>query len=154
VARNARLYAAVTAAMNDAEIAVQDAKYHYNFWRPITAIRNGDRDDNSATDRDADWAPLITTPLNPEYPCGNCVYASMLVTILHADAGGTPLANLSTVSNTAPGVTRRWSRPEELVQEVSLGRIYAGVHFRNSTEIGNRMGEQVGKLIAAAYDLH
>ena len=88
VARNARLYAAVTAAMNDAEIAAQDAKYHYNFWRPITAIRNGDRDDNAATERDADWAPLTATPLNPEYPCGNCVYASLLATIIRADSGG------------------------------------------------------------------
>jgi hypothetical protein len=152
--RNARLYAAVTAAMNDAEIAVQDSKYHFNFWRPITAIRNGDRDDNSSTERDPDWAPLVTTPLNPEYPCGNCVYASMLVTILRSEAGGAPLPPLSTVSNTAPGVTRRWSRPEDLVQEVSLARIYAGVHFRNSTEVGNRMGEQVGKLVAGAYGLH
>ncbi len=153
VTRNARLYAAVTAAMNDAEIAVQDTKYHYNFWRPITAIRNGDRDDNSETVRDPDWTPLVNTPLNPEYPCGNCVYVSMVVTILRADAGGAGLPNLSTVSNTAPGVRREWSRPEELVQEVSLARICDGIHFRNSTEVGNRMGEQVGKLVAAAFAL-
>jgi hypothetical protein len=154
VTRNARLYAAVAAALNDAEIAAQDAKYHYNFWRPITAIRNGDRDDNSATERDPDWTPLITTPLNPEYPCANCMYASMVVVILHADAGSAALPTLSTVSNTAPGVRRQWSRSEDLVQEVSLGRIYDGVHFRTSTEVGNRMGEQVGKLVTTAYALH
>jgi hypothetical protein len=152
--RNARLYAAVTAGMNDAEIAVQDAKYHYNFWRPITAIRNGDRDDNPATDRDADWSPVITTPLNPEYPCGNCVYAAMIVIILRAEAGGASLPVLSTISNTAPGVTRRWPQPDDMVREVSLARIYAGVHFRTSTEVGNRMGEQVGQWIADAYGLH
>jgi hypothetical protein len=154
VTRNARLYAAVAAALNDAEIAAQDAKYHYNFWRPITAIRNGDRDDNSATERDPDWTPLITTPLNPEYPCANCMYASMVVVILRADAGSAALPNLSTVSNTAPGVRRQWARSEDLVQEVSLARIYDGVHFRTSTEVGNRMGEQVGKLVATAYALH
>lgn len=153
VTRNARLYAAITAGMNDAEIAVQDAKYHYNFWRPITAIRNGDRDDNAATERDADWTPLTTTPLNPEYPCGNCVYASLLATIIRAEAGSMALPNLSTVSNTAPGVTPQWSRLEDLVTEVSTARICAGVHFRNSTEVGNRLGEQVGKLVVAAYSL-
>ena len=57
------------------------------------------------------------------------------------------------MSNTAPGVTRQWSRVEDLVTEVSLARISAGVHFRNSTEVGNRLGEQVGKLVAAAYQL-
>jgi len=153
VTRNARLYAAITAGMNDAEIAVQDAKYHYNFWRPITAIRNGDRDDNAATERDADWTPLTTTPLNPEYPCGNCVYASLLATIIRADAGSMALPTVSTVSNTAPGVTRQWSRLGDLVTEVSTARICAGVHFRNSTEVGNRLGEQVGKLVVAAYAL-
>jgi hypothetical protein len=154
VTRNARLYAAVAAAMNDAEIAAQDAKYHYNFWRPITAIRNGDRDDNSATERDPDWAPLITTPLNPEYPCANCMYASLVVVMLRADAAGAALPTLSTVSNTAPGVRRQWSRPEDLVEEVSVARIHDGVHYRNSTEVGNRMGEQIGKLVAGVYALH
>ena len=154
VTRNARLYAAVAAALNDGEIAAQDAKYHYNFWRPITAIRNGDRDDNSATERDPDWTPLITTPLNPEYPCANCMYASMVVVILRADAGSVALPTLSAGSNTAPGVRRQWSRSEDLVQEVSLGRIYDGVHFRTSPEVGNRMGEQIGKLVTTTYALH
>jgi hypothetical protein len=153
VTRNARLYAVVTAAMNDAEIAEQDAKYHYQFWRPITAIRNGDIDGNTATERDANWQPLLVTPLNPEYPCGNCVFASVVVTVLRAEAGGKPLPILSTVSNTAPGERRQWSRPEDLVREVSEARIVAGVHYRNSTEVGNRLGEKVGSVVAAAYAL-
>jgi len=153
ITRNARLYAAVTAAMNDAEIAQLETKYHYQFWRPITAIRNGDRDDNPKTDRDPDWSPMTATPMQPEYPCGNCVIASAVISVIRADAGHEPLPALSTVSNTAPGVTRRWTRPEDLISEVSLARICAGVHYRNSTEVGNRMGEQVGALVAAAYGL-
>jgi hypothetical protein len=153
ITRNARLYAAVAAAINEDEIAVQEAKYHYQFWRPITAIRNGDRDDNPDTERDPDWTPLIATPMSPEYPCGNCLYAATVVAVIRAEAGHDSLPTLSTSSNTAPGVTRRWTRPEDLVQEVSAGRIYDGVHFRNSTEVGNRMGEQIGKLVAAAYHL-
>jgi len=151
--RNARLYAAVAAAMNEVEIAVLEAKYHYQFWRPITAIRNGDRDDNPKTERDPDWTPLTATPMNPEYPCGNCIIASAIAALLRAEASREPLPTLSTTSNTLSGVTRRWTRAEDFVQEVSNARIYAGVHFRNSTEVGNRMGEQIGALIAAAYHL-
>lgn len=153
ITRNARLYAAVAAAINEDEIAVQEAKYHYQFWRPITAIRNGDRDDNPDTERDPDWTPLIATPMSPEYPCGNCLYAATVVAVIRAEAGHDSLPTLSTSSNTAPGVTRRWTRPEDLLQEVSAGRIYDGVHFRNSTEVGNQMGDQIGKLVVAAYHL-
>jgi len=152
VTRNARLYAAAVAAMNEVEIAVFEAKYYYRFWRPITAIRNGDRDDNPATERDADWVPLVATPMQPEYPCAHCMLAAVIATVIRADAGGSPV-NLSTTSNTLRGVTRRWTSTEDLVQEVSLARIWAGVHFRNSCEVGTRMGAQVGALVATAYSL-
>ena len=153
VTRNARLYAAVAAAMNETEISVFEAKYHFLFWRPITAIRNGDRDDNPATERDPDWVPLIATPMQPEYPCAHCMLAASVVTVLRAEAGGRSALNLSTTSNTAPGVTRRWTSTDALVQEVSMARIWSGVHYRTSTEVGNRMGEQVGALVAAGYGL-
>jgi hypothetical protein len=153
VTRNARLYAAVTAAMNDGEIAVFEAKYHYQFWRPITAIRNGDRDDNAATERDPEWVPMITTPIQPEYPCAHCLIAAIIATVIRIEAGHDALPTLSTTSNTAPGVTRRWTRVEDLEREVSEARIYDGVHYRYSTEVGARMGEQIGALVAAAYRL-
>ena len=57
----------------DALIAVFDAKYRYNFWRPITAIRNGDIDGNPATDREPTWQPIDNTPMQPEYPCAHCI---------------------------------------------------------------------------------
>jgi PAP2 superfamily len=153
ITRNARLFAAVTGALNDTEIAVFEAKYHYQFWRPITAIRNGDIDDNPATDRDAGWTPLIVTPIQPEYPCAHCMIASTIATVIRADIGKEPLPTLSTTSNTLPGVTRHWTRTEDLVQEVSLGRMYCGVHYRNSTEVGNKMGEEVGTVVAKAYGM-
>jgi hypothetical protein len=153
VTRNARLYAAVTSALNDTEIAVFDAKYYFNFWRPITAIRNGDRDDNGATEREAGWLPLIVTPIQPEYPCAHCMIASTIATIIRLDVGNEPLPVLSTISNTLPGVTRRWTRTEDVVQEVMNARIWDGVHYRNSGEVGVRMGEQVGRLVGAAYGL-
>jgi PAP2 superfamily len=153
ITRSARLYAAVTAALNETEIAVFEAKYHYQFWRPITAIRNGDRDGNDATERDPDWTPLIVTPIQPEYPCAHCMIASTIATVVRADVGKEPMPTLSTKSNTAPGVTRYWTRTEDVVEEVSNARMYDGVHFRHSTEVGNRMGEQVGALVATAYGL-
>jgi hypothetical protein len=153
VTRNARLYAAVAAAMNEAEIAVLEAKYHYQFWRPITAIRNGDQDNNPKTERDPDWTPLIATPLNPEYPCGNCIVATLVAALIRADFGNEPLPTLSTTSNTLPGVTRHWTRTEDITQEMSNARVYDGLHFRNSTEVGNRMGEQIAALVADVYQL-
>jgi hypothetical protein len=73
VGDSARLMALVAVGLNDALIAVFDAKYHYNFWRPITAIRNGDNDGNPATDREATWQPIDNTPMHPEYPCAHCI---------------------------------------------------------------------------------
>jgi hypothetical protein len=154
ITRNARLFAAVTGALNDTEIAVFEAKYHYQFWRPITAIRNGDRDDNQATERDANWQPMIVTPIQPEYPCAHCMVASTIATVIRADVGKEQLPTLSTKSNTLPGATRQWTSLDDLVKEVSLGRMYCGVHYRNSAEVGNKMGEEVGNTVAAAYGMH
>ena len=148
LAQNARLYAATAQAMDDAMIAVMEAKYHYNFWRPTTAIRNGDADGNDATERDAGWAPLIDTPMHPEYPSAHSILAAAVGTVLQAELGRGAVPTLSTVSPTLKGVTRRWSRIEDFMQEVADARIYEGIHYRNSTEIGLRMGKQIGALAA------
>jgi hypothetical protein len=66
---SARFMAVVTVAAADAGVAVFDAKYHYDFWRPVTAIRNGDIDENPATEREAGWQLIADTPMHPEYPC-------------------------------------------------------------------------------------
>ena len=153
VTRNARFYAAVMGALNEAEIAVFEAKYHYQYWRPITAIRNGDRDGNAATERDPGWSPLIVTPIQPEYPCGHCILASTVATVIRKEIGPGPSPILRATSNTAPGVTREWTRPEDMAREVSEARIYDGVHFRSSAEAGKKMGEQIGTLVAGAYHI-
>ena len=74
---SARFMALVAVGLNEALIAVFDAKYHYNFWRPITAIRNGDIDDNPATEREATWQPIDNTPMHPEYPCAHCILSGL-----------------------------------------------------------------------------
>jgi len=146
--RNARLFAAVTQAIDDAMIAVFDAKYHHGFWRPVTAIRNGDLDGNDATEREASWNAFINTPMHPEYPCAHCIQAGAVGAILQAEIGRGPQPLLSTTSSTAKGAMRRWSSVEDFVQEVGNARVYAGVHFRFSTEVGTEMGRRIGALAA------
>jgi len=147
---NARLMALVAVAMDDALIAIIDAKYAYGFWRPITAIRNGDIDGNESTERDASWLPLIDTPMHPEYPCAHCILSAAVGTILAAEAGSGSLKMHGT-SPTAPGVTRHWSSAEDFMEEVRLARIYAGVHYRNSTEVGSSMGQNLGQSVVRRF---
>jgi hypothetical protein len=151
VTQNARLFMAVTQATDDALIAVLDAKYHYNFWRPVTAIRNGDIDGNDATERDPSWAPSIDTPMHPEYPCAHCIVAATVGTVLQAEVGAGPVPPLTTTSVTANGAARSWATTEDFIQEVANARIYDGVHYRTSTEVGTAMGKQIGALIVAKY---
>ena len=149
--QNARLLAVATQAMDDALIAVADAKYHYNFWRPITAIRNGDIDGNDATERDASWVPFIDTPMHPEYPCAHCILSATVATVLHAEVGGGTMPTLRTTSPTAPGMERSWTTIEDFMHEVANARIYDGVHYRTSTEVGTAMGKKIGEWAAAKY---
>jgi hypothetical protein len=151
VMQNVRLFALATQAADDAVIAVFDAKYAYAFWRPITAIRNGDLDGNDATERDPSWRPFIDTPLHPEYPCAHCIVAAAYGGILKAELGKVPTPLLATTSPTADGVTRSWTSIDAFVQEVSDARVYDGVHFRHSTEVATSMGWKVAELVEARY---
>jgi hypothetical protein len=151
ITRNARLYMMITQALDDALIAVFDAKYQYNFWRPITAIRNGDIDGNDRTERDPSWTPFINTPMHPEYPCAHCILSGTAGTILQAEIGNGAVPVLTTTSPTVNNAKRTWMKMEDFIQEVANARIYDGVHFRNSTEVGTAMGRQVGKLARAKY---
>jgi hypothetical protein len=143
---NSRLFALAHMAGADAYIAVFDAKYAYDFWRPITAIRNGDIDGNPATSLDSTWAPLIDTPLHPEYPCAHCITASAVATVLESVFGNGLVGPIAMFSPTAPGVTRTWRRIQDYVTDVNNARIWAGVHYRFSTEVGEAMGRKIGDL--------
>jgi hypothetical protein len=144
--RNARLFAAVAQAMDDALIGVFEAKYHYNFWRPATAIRNGDIDGNDATEREASWTPLIDAPMHPEYPSAHSTLAGAVGAVLEAETARGPAVVFMTASPTANGAVRRWSHVADFVNEVGDARIYAGIHYRSAVEAGNAMGRQVGEL--------
>jgi PAP2 superfamily len=151
VTENARLLAVAAMAMDDGLVAVFDAKYTYNFWRPVTAIRNGDLDSNDATERDPSWTPFIDTPMHPEYPCAHCIVSASLGAVLEAELAGRPSPKLSSTSSTAGGVERTWSSVDEFVREVAVARIYDGVHYRNSTQVGSAMGKKIGELAVKSF---
>ena len=148
VTDNARLLALAGMAMDDGLIAVFDAKYTHNLWRPVTAIRNGDLDGNNATDRDPGWTPFIDTPMHPEYPCAHCIVSASLGAVLAAEIGSGPTPTLSSASSTAGGAVRTWTSVDAFTNEVAQARIYDGVHYRTSTEVGSAMGKKIGELTA------
>ena len=144
---SARFMALVAVGLTDALIALFDAKYQYNFWRPITAIRNGDIDDNPATERRATWQPIDNTPLHPEYPCAHCVLSGSVAGVVAAVLGTEDIPEVAVTSPTAPGVTHRWTNLTVFAEEVANARIWAGFHYRFSTQVGTPMGRQIGEYV-------
>jgi hypothetical protein len=145
----ARFMTLVSVATADAVQAVYEAKYHYMFWRPITAIRNGDIDGNDATEREATWEPIDNTPLHPEYPCAHCILSGAVTTIIKQTLGTAAIPEVSVSTPTAPGVVHKFTNLDAIAMEISLARIYAGFHYRNSTEVGRDMGQKIGAYIYA-----
>ena len=137
----ARLFALTSMAANDALIAVFDAKYTYNLWRPVTAIRNADQTNNRSTPRDASWRPLGDTPMHPEYPCAHCISSAAVSAVLQGVAGD-DIGEISMSSPTAPGVIRKWTRLQDYSEEVSVARIYAGIPLPLFDDSGQRYGEK------------
>ncbi len=144
----ARALAVMYLAAADAGIACWEAKYTFNFWRPITAIQNGDTDGNPATDADRAWTPLATTPQHPEYLSGHSTISSAMATALKAVFGDEPGVSIVATSPTNAGFERHWDRLSEGVEEVIEARIYSGFHFRTSDEEGAALGRRIGRAVA------
>src|SRR5215469_9758785 len=144
---SARFMALASVAAVDAIIAVFDAKYKYEFWRPITAIRNGDIDGNPATERDATWQPIDATPMHPEYPCAHCIVSSSVAAVIEALLGSEDIPEVSLTSPFAPGVTHRFTNLRVYSDEVANARICAGFHYRFSTIAGREMGQKIGAYV-------
>ena len=145
LSEQAQLFALFYVASADASIACWDAKYEFNFWRPQSAIRNGNADGNDSTVADATWEPFIATPPHPEYPSGHATNSSAMAKILTLKFGDDPGV---TFTVTQTGITRTWTRFSDAVQEVIDARVYSGIHFRNSDEIGARLGRQVAQFVS------
>jgi hypothetical protein len=142
---HARLFALLNLALADAATSVFDAKYAYLFWRPVTAIRNADLDDNARTDVDPGWSPFLTTPPHPEYPAAHGVIQTAGTRVLERYFG--QHYGFDTTSPTVPGVTRHYDDFDAFAEEGGFARILGGMHFRNSVEVGHRQGKSVANWI-------
>jgi hypothetical protein len=146
----ARVLALMYLAAADASIACWDAKYAFNFWRPMTAIRQGDRDGNDRTAPDGAWEPLAETHQHPEYPAGHTTNSAAMATVLIRIFGDTPGRDVvvtSAAASSYAAVTRRWTRFSQGVAEVIDGRVYAGFHYRTSGEVGAKLGHEVATYV-------
>ena len=146
----ARLFALANVAAMDSFVAVFDAKYEYVYWRPITAIRRADIDGNDATDAVPTWLPLLETPLHPEDPCAHGISSAAVGAVLEALLGAGEVPAISMTSAAVPGVVHRWTRISDYVDEVSEARILAGVHYRNSADVGKAMGRSIAQQTVAS----
>lgn len=145
---NARFLALYQLAMDDAVLAMVVAKQHYQFWRPVTAIRNADQDDNPATVHDPAWVPLIATPNFEEYPCGHCTAAGVIAEVMATASGWKPGQGVRVGSMLNPNsVTQNVATWDEWAQQVSDSRMYGGVHYRFSNEAGEEIGRKAARLV-------
>jgi hypothetical protein len=145
LSENARLLALLNVAMADAAIACWQAKYHYVFWRPVTAIPLADTDGNSDTDVDPGWAPLLTTPNHPEYPSGHSTVSGAAATVL-VDYFG-QATSFSVGSDVMIGTVRSFSSFDGALSEIKDARIFAGIHFRSACDDGQNIGIAVAQYV-------
>lgn len=148
---SARLFAMTWTGVGDAFIGCMNAKYHFNFWRPVTAINEGDSDGNPETSQDPNWVPLATTPNHPEYPAAHGCVTGAATTILAAYFGTPNLQLNITGTYSVPAAlggglitaTRSFSSTGEMLKEVEAARIYGGMHFHHSVVQGAVLGRKV-----------
>ena len=159
VPESARWFAMVNVTLADAGIAFMNAKYHYLFWRPVTAIDPtsvtndgfglvpGAGDGNPLTQEQVGWRPLLTTPNHPEYPSAHATFTSAIAEVLTRFLG-TSHIDVDVQGTTSLGVTRHFETAEQLRADVENARVWAGIHYRFSVEAGTALGRAV-----ADYDL-
>jgi len=150
---DARLFALVNISTADALIAAWDAKYTYNFWRPVTAIQfAGDSSINPATVSDPSWTPLIVTPNFPSYMSAHSTVSGAAATILTSLFG--PNYAFTAGSDGLPGVTRSYSSFDAAAAEAGQSRIYGGIHFQFDNQAGLATGSALGQFVFQNFLTH
>jgi len=142
----ARLFALLNVALADAAICSWDAKFAFFFWRPVTAIRNGDLDGNDATIADPAWSSFIGTPPFPDYISGHSTFSGAAATVLALFCGTNEIA-FTAESDFLPGETRTFERFSDAAAEAALSRLYGGIHYRSANEDGLRAGVSIGAWV-------
>jgi hypothetical protein len=146
LAENARDFALLAMALGDGNISVFETKYHYNYWRPVTAIRAGGTDGNKKTYPDPTWLPLIITPPHPSYPSGHASSSYAARQVLER-VYGKDGQFITLTSPLVPGVVLNYTAWEQITDDVDDARIYGGIHYRFDQEAGARQGRHVGRYI-------
>jgi hypothetical protein len=141
----ARAYLLLNVAGADAIIAAWDAKYTFQQWRPVTAIRRSSATGSLAAPLDTTWTPLLGTPPFPDYPAGHTAYGGAAEMVLESVFGAQP-GELSITSATANGATHRYQSFREVGDEVVNARVWGGVHWRTSATVGRDVGHKVADL--------
>ncbi len=148
--QNARLFALLNLALADAAVCAWDAKYHFHFWRAITAIRNGDTDGNPDTEPDPNWSSFIVTPPFPDYVSGHATFSAAAATVLALFYGTDNIPFVST-SDFLPGVRRYFNSFSSAAQEAADSRLYGGIHYRTANEDGLRAGADLGAAVVETF---
>ncbi|MGA5421798.1 vanadium-dependent haloperoxidase [Streptomyces lavendulocolor] len=149
IADTARLYAAANTAQLDAVITAWDAKLHYGTWRPVTALREADRDGNPGTRADPDWEPLLSTPAHPDYLSGHATSGGALTRTLTGLFGTSRIDLFLSVKGT--GATRHYRHAHEYNRDVVNARVWGGIHTRTADTVGNATGQRVAAWALERY---
>lgn len=146
LSENARALALINMAMSDSLVASFLNKYHYNFWRPETAIHGGDEDGNPKTTGDPSWTPFVTTPCFPSYPSNHGSAsngAAEVMTRLYGEAGH----SITLTNPTVPTIILQYSSFKQITDDISDARVYGGIHFRTDQDAGAKLGRAVGAAV-------
>jgi len=146
LSENARDFAWLTMAVADGLIASMNMKYHYSYWRPVTAIRDGALDGNAATVPDESWESFVFTPPYPTYP-GNHATAAGAARAVLEQVYGRAGHDITLTSQAVPGVVLHYTSWKQITDDIDDARIYGGVHFRFDQEAGAHLGRQVGTYV-------
>jgi membrane-associated phospholipid phosphatase len=147
IAHSARLFALLNLSLADSVIAFYDAKYTYNFWRPVTAIRAADQRTNVETQPDPNWLPEVGKTTNdPSYPGAHAAISAAAQTVL-VTLFDTDHIRLDVTSEVLPGTERHFESFSAAEHEASQSRIFAGVHFSTDEQAGQTLGQQVARFI-------
>jgi hypothetical protein len=156
---SARLFGLLNLAMTDGYIGTFEAKYHYRFWRPVTAIRLADIDGNPATTADPTWTPLVETPPIPDYDSGHAVEggtaSQVLKRFFHTDSMSFSACSLTLPAgqrcSDASPTLRHFTSFSQAADENAVSRIYVGFHFRDAVETGTNHGEKIGNRAVSHF---
>jgi hypothetical protein len=153
IADSARLFALADMAIADTLITSWNSKNYYVYWRPITAIQEGNNDGNPRTAGDSNWLPLLTTPNYPDYTSGaNCFSGAVTQALaLFFDRDHMTFSVTTTNAGPTNQDTRMFNRFSDAAQEVVDARIYEGIHFRFADEAARKQGRQVAKWVFGNY---